>query len=75
MPARVGVPVRTPVAINKLRPNGKLPVARPQVLAGLPEATKVVLYAAPTVPDGGVLLVIRGATVAAVGVPLSATAL
>lgn len=42
-PTCVGIPLKTPVTPFKIRPVGNIPEMRLQVLAGLPDATKVVL--------------------------------
>ncbi len=56
--AAVGVPEMTPLLGSRLRPEGKVPVARLQVYGGVPpEAAKVVLYGMPTMPAGNVVVV------------------
>ena len=64
-PAVVGVPLRMPLEALSVRPVGNVPVAMDQVIGAVPVAVKVRLYAVPTVPFGGAVLVIAGATDAA----------
>ena len=63
-PAVVGVPLTIPLVAFSVRPGGNVPVAMDQVMGVVPVAVNVRLYAVPTVPFGGAVLVIVGATVA-----------
>ena len=71
-PAALGVPLKTPLVALRVSPPGRVPVAILQLIGIVPLAVKVKLYALLTVPTGGAVLVMVGATVAAVIVMVSA---
>ena len=64
-PAVVGVPLKVPLVALSVRPGGT-PVAMLHVMGAVPVAVKVKVNAVPTLPFGGAVLVMTGATVAAV---------
>ena len=70
-PAVVGVPLSVPLVALRVRLAGNVPVAIVQVNGVVPVAVYVKVNAVPTVPFGGVGLVMTGATVAAVMVMVS----
>jgi len=69
LPAALGCPVISPVAVFKFRPAGKVPVATAKMV-GFPVATTVCEKDAPTLPLK-LVAVITGGTLGATGVPFT----